>query len=127
MAHNGFNSIDVDEVAVVVLAVEHDLATSPSLVATLEGTARPGSRVVVDLTAATFIDSTALRALLTGAQDADRLAIVASTGASPRRLLDMTNISCLYPVVETREQALGRVALAAGASAFDLALDARAV
>jgi anti-anti-sigma factor len=124
MAQNGIERIDVGEVAVVVLAGEHDLATSPSLVATLEDTARPGSRVVVDLTAATFIDSTALRALLTGAQDADRFAIVAPTGAAPRRLLDMTNISGLYPVVETREQALGRVALAAGAC---LALDARAV
>src|SRR5258705_9205131 len=66
-----------DDVVVVVVEGEHDIYTAPTLRERLEEALGRGGGIVVDLTAATFVDSSVLGALL----DARRRAIE----AGPRR------------------------------------------
>src|SRR5205085_5889820 len=76
----------VGTATVVRLEGEHDLATSPELIQTMKAATRTHGRVVIDLTGATFIDSTVLRAITTGASESEAFAIVAPEGTPPRRL-----------------------------------------
>src|SRR4051794_41777632 len=75
------NPIVLDETAgdvvVVVVEGEHDIYTAPTLRERLEEALGRGGGIVVDLTAATFVDSSVLGALL----DARRRAIEAGPGA----------------------------------------------
>src|SRR4051812_50059829 len=74
------NPIVLDEsagdVVVVVVEGEHDIYTAPTLRERLEEALGRGGGIVVDLTAATFVDSSVLGALL----DARRRAIEAGGG-----------------------------------------------
>src|SRR4030095_912146 len=64
------------DVVVVVVEGEHDIYTAPTLRERLEEALERGGGVVVDLTAATFVDSSVLGALL----DARRRALEATQG-----------------------------------------------
>ena len=64
------------DVVVVVVEGEHDIYTAPTLRERLEEALERGGGIVVDLTAATFVDSSVLGALL----DARRRALEASQG-----------------------------------------------
>jgi anti-sigma B factor antagonist len=99
---------------VVTLRGEHDLSTEPSLGDALKQAFGGGSKVVVDLSQAEFIDSTVLRALAYGQQEAEEhaeheIAIVAPSGAFARRLLQLTGIDNLIRVFETRADALAAI------------------
>ena len=59
-------------VMLVVLAGEHDLETAAELDATLVGGLESCSRLVVDLDAAEFIDSSTIRVLCVAKERADR-------------------------------------------------------
>jgi len=99
---------------VVVLAVEgeHDIYTAPALRERLDEALERGGGVVVDLTRATFVDSSVLGALL----DARRRAIEAQQGfvvcvgenvePGVRRILDITGLVPVLPVIEGREAAI---------------------
>lgn len=102
----------VETATVVRLDGEHDLATSPELVEAMAAATPQHARVVVDLTGATFIDSTVLRAITTGAGESEAFALVAPQGTPPRRLLDLTGLTGVYAVAEDLESALQRVGLA---------------
>src|SRR4051812_15032119 len=65
-----------DDVVVVVVEGEHDIYTAPTLRERLEEALSRGGGIVVDLTAATFVDSSVLGALL----DARRRAIQGGLG-----------------------------------------------
>ena len=100
------------DVVVVVVEGEHDIYTAPTLRERLGEALERGGGVVVDLTAATFVDSSVLGALL----DARRRAHDAGQGfvvcigekvePGVRRILDITGLVPVLPVVNGREEAI---------------------
>ncbi len=100
------------DVVVVVVEGEHDIYTAPTLRERLDEALERGGGIVVDLTKATFVDSSVLGALL----DARRRALdagqpyVVSVGEEVepgvRRILDITGLVPVLPVVEGREEAV---------------------
>jgi anti-sigma B factor antagonist len=100
------------DVVVVVVEGEHDIYTAPTLRERLDEALDRGGGIVVDLTKATFVDSSVLGALL----DARRRALDAEQGfvvcvgdevePGVRRILDITGLVPVLPVVSGREQAL---------------------
>lgn len=98
--------IDVGEVTVVRLVGEHDLSTSPDLIDVMDGVAGREAPVVIDLTGATFIDSTVLRAIFVGAEEGRAFAVAAVPGTPPRRLLDLTGLTDVYAVADDLAGAL---------------------
>jgi anti-sigma B factor antagonist len=98
-----------------VLAVrgELDLYSTPQLTAELESIAGETTNVVVDLSEVSFMDSTALGAVLLASRrlrDADRRLALVSPVAATTKLLTMVGIDRVVPVVETRDEALARLA-----------------
>lgn len=101
-----------DRVEVVVLSGEHDLGTVPKVRDALGAAA--GNAVIVDLCAATFVDSSILGAMLEARRSAiesDRGFAVACDGASEpvRRVLEVTGLAEELPVHASREDALAAV------------------
>jgi anti-sigma B factor antagonist len=100
----------IDGGHLVVASGELDVAATPRLSAVLAmaGTGA-GQRIVLDLVAVDFIDSTALGTILRAAGDLEQaghtLAVVAPDGPV-RRLLDMTNLTGRFRVFPTRVEAL---------------------
>jgi anti-anti-sigma factor len=102
--------LSLDGVQVLVLTGEHDLATQPSLADTLERCFLECPRVIVDLAQCAFMDSSVLRALLTGHDHAEHhsgreFSIVAAPGTFPERILSLVKLSVI-PTYPTREQAI---------------------
>src|SRR3954451_15994666 len=101
-----------DDVVVVVVEGEHDIYTAPTLRERLEEALHRGGGVVVDLTGATFVDSSVLGALL----DARRRAHDSTQGfvvcvgdtvePGVRRILDITGLVPVLPVVNGRGEAV---------------------
>ena len=108
-----YYQIDHDPIAgghLVVASGELDISATPRLSTVLAmASARPGGRLVLDLTDVAFIDSTALGTILKAASQLDEagtaLAVVAPEGPV-RRLLEMTNLTQRFRVFDTRETAL---------------------
>ena len=110
------NPIVLDDVAedvvVVVVEGEHDIYTAPTLRERLDEAIGRGAGVVVDLTRATFVDSSVLGALL----DARRRALDAQQGfvvcvgddvePGVQRILDITGLVPVLPVLRGREEAI---------------------
>ena len=109
------NPIMLDDAAgdvVVVVEGEHDIYTAPTLRERLDEAIGRGSGIVVDLTGATFVDSSVLGALL----DARRRALqggqgfVVSVGEDVdpgvQRILDITGLVPVLPVVNGRDEAI---------------------
>jgi anti-sigma B factor antagonist len=101
-----------DDVVVVIVEGEHDIYTAPTLRERLDEAIGRGNGVVVDLTGATFVDSSVLGALL----DARRRALDAGQGfvvcvgdevePGVQRILDITGLVPVLPVVNGREEAI---------------------
>jgi anti-sigma B factor antagonist len=103
---------------VVVVRGEHDIYTAPALRDRLEQALdeqRDGGTptgVVVDLSAATFLDSSILGALLEARRQAHAAAVgyVVCLGEDPepgvQRILEITGLVPVFPVVRSREEAL---------------------
>ena len=110
------NAIVLDDTAgdviVVVVEGEHDIYTAPTLRERLDEALGRGGGIVVDLTAATFVDSSVLGALL----DARRRALESSQGfvvcvgetvePGVQRILDITGLVPVLPVLRGREEAI---------------------
>lgn len=102
----------VADVVVVVVEGEHDIYTAPTLRERLDEALGRGGGIVVDLTAATFVDSSVLGALL----DARRRALEAGQGyvvcvgdsvePGVQRILDITGLVPVLPVLQGREEAI---------------------
>lgn len=100
------------DVVVVVVEGEHDIYTAPALRERLDEALGKGGGMVVDLTAATFVDSSVLGALL----DARRRALDGGQGfvvcigeevePGVRRILDITGLVPVLPVVSGRSEAV---------------------
>jgi anti-sigma B factor antagonist len=107
------------DVLVVVVRGEHDIYTAPALRDRLDqalggtpnGAAPVG--VIVDLSGATFLDSSILGALLEARRQAleKTLGYVVCLGENPEpgvaRILEITGLVPVFPVVRSREEALG--------------------
>jgi anti-sigma B factor antagonist len=97
---DGFSVQEHDQAGVRVIAVtgELDIATAPDLCARLDANRGRGQpRMLVDLTAVDFCDSTGLRALLGAASEVrahgGRFAIVCAAAGAVARLLDVVGAS----------------------------------
>src|SRR3954462_6611128 len=100
------------DVVIVVVEGEHDIYTAPTLRERLEEALGRGGGIVVDLTAATFVDSSVLGALL----DSRRRALEAAQGfvvcigdtvePGVQRILDITGLVPVLPVLQGREEAI---------------------
>jgi anti-sigma B factor antagonist len=110
----------------VIVAGEVDLLTAPELKTAIADAIDSGTRrILVDLTAGTFIDSTTLGVLMGAAkrlgQDGGSLAI-ACDNPGLRSIFEITQLDTVLPIVDSREAAvalledLGDEQLAAGAS-----------
>lgn len=99
-------------VPVVVVHGEHDVYTAPSLREQLSALVEDGSPVVVDLTPATFIDSSILGVLLGGLRRAREhesgFALVIGESSEPtvRRIFEVTGLFPVFPVFATRGEAV---------------------
>jgi anti-sigma B factor antagonist len=110
------NPIVLDEsagdVVVIVVEGEHDIYTAPTLRERLDEALSRRGGVVVDLTAATFVDSSILGALLDARRRAQEQGIgfVVSVGSEVepgvQRILDITGLVPVLPVVNGREAAV---------------------
>jgi anti-sigma B factor antagonist len=98
-----------DRAYLVSVEGELDLYSAPRLQAELDALASDASDVVLDLSQVTFIDATALGAILAAGRrlrEADgRLALVAATDAT-RKLLALVGVDRVLPIYESSERAL---------------------
>lgn len=88
------------------VAGEVDMATSPDLESALERT-RPDGKVVIDLTKCDFLDSAAIRVILTGIARCESAGGSMSLVASDPRVLRVLEIAGLdgrIPIHATRSQ-----------------------
>jgi anti-sigma B factor antagonist len=97
-------------VALLTISGEHDLSTAPNLRRRLERLLDEKTATVVDLSPATFIDSSILGVILDGrrrAAEADiGFAVVHSNGADAvDRVLEVTGLRAELPVHARREEA----------------------
>jgi anti-sigma B factor antagonist len=105
-------ALDRTEAGLAVLAIkgEHDLSTAPMLGQRLDGLIAEGGPIVVDLSQATFVDSSILGVILgaRGRAEANGLGFAVSHANGPDpvgRVLDITGLRGELPVHEGREQA----------------------
>jgi anti-sigma B factor antagonist len=95
---------DLATVSVVRLVGEHDISTAPALEATLDPILDGGRNIVLDLSRASFIDSTILRATILGHRaltPARIVAVAAPRGTEPRRLIELVELTAIIPVFDS--------------------------
>jgi anti-sigma B factor antagonist len=100
--------------AVVTISGEHDLSTAPNLRRRLDNLLDEGTATVVDLSPATFIDSSILGVLLDARRRAAEanigFAVVHANGADAvDRVLEVTGLRAELPVHTRREEAFNEV------------------
>jgi anti-sigma B factor antagonist len=109
------NEVRVAEVAkhvwVVALSGEHDLSTAGEVGAAVDRVFNAGSNLVLDLSGATFIDSSVLAAVLRAQARADagrddELVVVAPAGSRARRTLELARIDASVRLSESRTAAI---------------------
>jgi anti-sigma B factor antagonist len=98
-------------VAVLTISGEHDLSTAPSLRRRLDGLLDEGVATVLDLSPATFIDSSILSVILDGrrrsAEAKIGFAVARSNGSDAvDRVLEVTGLRAELPVHARREEAI---------------------
>ena len=97
--------------AVIELVGEHDVSTVASLTDAL-GKIGPEEARIVDLSAATFIDSSILTALVGAASrdgGAAATVMVAPPGSAAARLFELTQAGAAMSIYESADVALARV------------------
>lgn len=102
--------------AVITLPGESDAFVAPRIRSDLAAALGGDAPLVVDLTQATFIDSTVVSVLLEGLADCERrerpLLLLLPEDAAPEvhRLFEITGLGALLPLVRSWDEALTRVA-----------------
>jgi len=100
--------------AVLTISGEHDLSTAPNLRRRLDSLLGEGTATVIDLSPATFIDSSILGVILDGRRRAATsgigFAVVHTNGADAvDRVLEVTGLRAELPVHARREEAFTEV------------------
>lgn len=95
----------------MTISGEHDLSTAPNLRRRLDEMLEEGTPVIVDLSAATFIDSSILGVILDGRRRAEEanlgFAVLHANGADAvDRVLEVTGLRAELPVHARREEAV---------------------
>jgi anti-anti-sigma factor len=97
---------------------EHDAHTAPELAAELDQVIAPGTRVVVDLTETTFVDSMIINAILSARADAEKvgatLVIATAPGTPPRRVVELLGLPALLAGYPSLDAALAGLDAAGG-------------
>jgi anti-sigma B factor antagonist len=97
---------------VIALSGDVDLYTAPDLKAELVRLTDQGAtRIVVDLTPTTFIDSTTLGVLLGGLKRLRSVGgelVLVCIDRNIRKIFEITLLDRVFPIFETREEALAR-------------------
>jgi anti-anti-sigma factor len=89
---------------------EHDLAVSPGIGDTLDDLERRvGTKIIVDLTPADFIDSTVIAALARHSDRHDRVVVVVPPDSFARRLFDLVHLEDQLELAESVDDALARI------------------
>ena len=98
---------------VVVLGGEVDLYTAPELKQELHRLVAEGAtRVVIDMTQTTFIDSTTLGVLLSvvkRVRPEGGAVVLVCPDRNVRRIFEITLLDRVFPIVDTREEAFDAV------------------
>ena len=110
------NRIELDRsgagVAVLSVQGEHDVYTAPSLTEQVEGLIDERVPFVIDLTPATFVDSSVLRVLLEARRRAEEegvgfaVALDQEDAGAVRRVLEVTGLIPVLPVHPARDAAM---------------------
>jgi anti-sigma B factor antagonist len=100
--------------AVLTISGEHDLSTAPTLRRRIDNLLDEGTATVIDLSPATFIDSSILGVILDGRRRAAGagigLAVVHDGGGEAvDRVLEVTGLRTELPVLTRREEAFAEV------------------
>ena len=101
-----------DGVVIVVVGGEHDLYTASALREQIADAFGGGTAVVIDLSDATFLDSSILRALLLArnqaAEQASGFAVALDSSKAPavQRILEVTGLLDVFPVLPGRAPAV---------------------
>ena len=98
------------DLGIASLSGEHDFSNVADLDEALRQVHTHGTQVVLDLSEASFIDSSVIGSVVREARgDArrpgDDLAVVAPAGSQARRVLELVHVECVR-IVESREDAL---------------------
>jgi len=103
---------------VVVLGGEVDLYTAPELKQELHRLVAEGAtRVVIDMTQTTFIDSTTLGVLLSvvkRVRPEGGAVVLVCPDRNVRRIFEITLLDRVFPIVDTREEAFEAIGQPAG-------------
>jgi anti-anti-sigma factor len=89
----------------VELAGEHDLSTAPLVEAAFDQTGMTGT-IVVDVSRASFVDSTIMGVVVRRWRGGAQLLLVVPREGEVRRVLDLVGVTALLRTFETREEAL---------------------
>jgi anti-sigma B factor antagonist len=118
--------IEVDRsdtgVAVVVISGEHDVSTAPVLRDRIGAIIEEGAPLMIDLTPATFVDSSVLRVLLDARRRSHEqgrgfaVALEDNDAAEVRRILEVTGLMSVLPVLTERGEAIEAARIAPEAS-----------
>src|SRR5947199_7022122 len=99
-----------DQRQVVAVAGEIDLFTAPELKAAIGEALESGrTRIVVDLTATTFLDSTALGVLIGAVKrlrSRDGVLTIVNTDPNIAKTFEITGLDQIFTIRPTREQAV---------------------
>ena len=100
----------IGDAVVLVVIGEIDMATSPDVARTIDGSPRDAERVVVDLTEVSFLDSSALNALVhcqrNLAENDIGFRIVSPSDHAVRSVFDITHLTGPLSVVDSLDDAL---------------------
>jgi anti-sigma B factor antagonist len=112
--------IDIDrrvpDMAIVSLVGEHETYSADQIDRELQSALAEGLAVIVDLTETEFVDSSVVSALMRARDEAQRLrirfALVVddSTGWPVRQLLELTGLVSVFPIAESRDDAIAGAA-----------------
>jgi anti-anti-sigma factor len=97
---------------IVAVEGEHDIYTVSALREQIDDAFRKGTAVVIDLSGATFLDSSVLRVLLGARNQAEdhaigfAVALDGSKAPAVKRILEITGLLRVFPVLPGREQAI---------------------
>jgi anti-anti-sigma factor len=98
------------DVWLVTAEGEHDLAVSPGIGDALDDLERRvGTKIVVDLTPAEFIDSTVLAALARHSDRHDRVIVVVPPDSFARRLFHLVHLENRLELADSVEDALAQM------------------
>jgi anti-anti-sigma factor len=98
------------DVWLVTAEGEHDLAVSPGIGDTLDDLERRvGTKIIVDLTPAEFIDSTVIGALARHSDRHDRVVVVVPPDSFARRLFHIVSLEDRLEFAESVDDALARM------------------